>query len=1296
MQQTAWKLGNSPIPLNPNVTYRDLTSPQDREILAHLADPEVYANRIAALTKELAEKYADEGTYDDPKEAEAAAAAEAEVYGQKIKDHADYILETQVDFWNRPPIPFDRAASFSDHDKKMILLDQLASSKEDEDDPWDRAYRESLSKWNIIDPSLTPHVPWGYERTQEINKRGFNADPSNQIRFSENSVEDIAKSAHFNFLLSLAPRQLTKENYAHVGKKVGLDGEFLYINPNEPFKFGVAYRPLESARPIRDWDDLPETNVDEDGNVITGDSDDVQIVNSPQLSATDWWKVAQEAPSASLDVGATLWTAKKFAGPPGVVTGVATTITGKILQGLGLSGAAAIGATTGDLIRLMVGKKFDAHTLTWTEMAREAGIMGAWAFGGTAAVTLSTRAIVKAYKMIFNKDVPAALWIELDEIAKEAKGINIPTGMIYGPEITIQEIKDQVEYLVKEFNLPEAAFDDILTLGGGETAASLEILFLKNADNPKVKKLYTEFLKGNSKVIDNFIEALRKEIGPSIDKYEDALPGHLTKSVRKLLQQEIDLWEAKAEDIIIKSLIQNRGGVDDVIPYGQPVWVDDVIPAGGGGDDTARQQLPLLGEATARGGVDDVIPTGGGLLDNVAAPHISSKTFQRTQTQLLKAANQHKQEANDTWGRALNHKDYEDITTGASKTTAPTAGWIEANSARAQQIFADPQAQAALADLLTLAGPDSVAVLNRLMGRTAKGQFTNPKFTLNQLNDARVQINNFASTRLAGNPTAFKLARALERGLEEQIDVLVRNAASAKSMRELGLTKPLSEKELTEWIEQNKYGHDLSDAWKAQSDAYNLVETDLIQNLLRSTTHPEQVAEIIFASTVKGTGENTAVKNLMIVLKDRPEEVAHLQEGLIQHMRREILDQPGTPFQRASTYQSFIKEHEGVMKEVFGRRNKDGVIDIKDYKSRVQNEHAFQTKIIEPIEQANVIIKRLHQRFGSLVSGTSDTPILEIVENIIRKGEAVSLKTISPNPRGYVGIKHFDEEGVLLDDLQFLQELIGQNTPGSKLVAKQVATVFKRQLLNRIMTNKGGGSNWYIDEPVLNRLITEGFGPEQISSPRLTFENLLLPMLGKEEGEAFAKNLEVLNNMLLRLKGSAPSKSVTEGVDAWRRQGILKRIWQRIFQSPISVESRRTSVIIRASEGRSRSFIGRMLLDPELFEHSMQFAQGRESLQKFITILAAHDSIEARDLGNDLKYYDTELKKQTNLRDSDVYLEDTTDSRFNIPDRVLQLYLDTWDWGSDKVKDVFDDILGYFKDDKDIYDDEGNVVEDTS
>ena len=674
----------------------------------------------------------------------------------------------------------------------------------------------------------------------------------------------------------------------------------------------------------------------------------------------------------------------------------------------------------------------------------------------------------------------------------------------------------------------------------------------------------------------------------------------------------------------------------------------------------------------------------------------------RTQRQIKQAVDEFKETVDAPWRTALKNPEYEELTTGAGKTTAPTQTWMNANSKSLNDIFADPQGKGALDDLVKLAGDvdevGSSVVLNKLRGRNPQGQFENPQFTLEELNTARVEINRYQHSLRPDQKRAFAAAAKLQRGLEQQVDVLIRDGASLKAMKELGLKKPLNEKQLTEWIEKNKYGHDLSDAYAAQLEGYELIKTDLIQRLLEST-RPEQVAEIIFDSTVKGTGENTVVQNLMTVLKNRPEDVTHLQKDLIKYIRREILEkEKSTPFQLARNYNSFMKEHEGVMKEVFGKRTKDGVIDIRDYKARVHDARAFERNVIEPIEQANVIIERLKERFGSIISETPDQPILEIVENIIRNGEALSLKqtppvTISSNSKRLQeleGVKHLDEEGVLLDDLQFLRQLIGQNTPASKLAAEQVATVFKRQLLDRIMTNKGGGSNWYIDEAALNRLITEGFGPEQISGPRLTFESLVLPMLGREDGKAFAKNLEVLNNMLLRLKGVAPSKSLSEGIDAWRRQGVIKRLFQRIFQSPISVESRRTSVLIRASEGRSRSFIGRMLLDPELFESSMRYAQGRESLQKFITILAAHDSIEARDLGNELKYYDTELKKQTNLR------EDTTDSRFNIPDRVLQLYLDTWDWGSDKAKDVFDDILEYFKDDEDIYDDEDNIIEEPS
>ena len=1229
MQLSALRLGDIPMPLNPNVTYRELTSPREREILAHITNPEVYANRIADLRKLFAKKYADEGTYDDPKEAAAAAEAAAEAQGQKIKEVAKKISETQVEPYNRPPIPFDRASSFPDYDKYMTGREEFEASLEGSDDAMVRTNAAIQSgRWDLINPNNPRSLPWGYERTQEINKRGFNADPSNQIRFSEDSVENAEKSDDFYSLLNLVPRQITKEQYAHVGKKVGLDGEFLYINPNEPFKFGVGYRPK--------------------------DSDDVQIVNSPQLSATDWWTVAKEVPSIALDVGATLYAAQKFAGPSGAVTGVAGGAITKVAEILKLSGAAAAGATTGDLIRLMVGKSFDAHTLTWTEMAREAGVVGAWAFGGTAAVTLSAKAIGKAYNIIFNKDVPPELWAELDTLVREAKGIDIPAGMTYGPEITIQEIKDQVEYLVKEFNLPRASFDEILTSGGGKLATNFEVLFLKNADNPRVKKLYGEFLKGNSKVIDNFVEALRKEIGPSIDQPADAIPADLTKSMRKLLQQEIDRFEATVEGVIL-GVGQKRVGVDEVIPAG--------------------------------GGVDEVIPAGGGILGKIARPDISSKTYPRTQRQIKQAVDEFKETVDAPWRTALKNPEYEELTTGAGKTTAPTQTWMNANSKSLNDIFADPQGKGALDDLVKLAGDvdevGSSVVLNKLRGRNPQGQFENPQFTLEELNTARVEINRYQHSLRPDQKRAFAAAAKLQRGLEQQVDVLIRDGASLKAMKELGLKKPLNEKQLTEWIEKNKYGHDLSDAYAAQLKAYELIKTDLIQTLL-NTTRPEKVAEIIFASTAKGTGENTVVQNLMTVLKDSPEEVFQLQKGLAAYIRRDVLEKRGNPFQKASNYQDFIKEHEGVLKEVYGKRNKDGVLDLTnpEFKILFQDSRAFQKNVLDPIEQANVDIKRLQARFGGLALGDPKKPILNIVQNILREGERIPL------------IESTEElakaTANLLDDAQYLKQLADKNPT----IRKQIAQVFKRDLLTDILSPRGAGFG--VDPVKLNRLLTEGFGPEQISGPRLTFESLVLPMLGREDGKAFVKNMRHLNSVVQRVTGVGRSDAVKEGIKSLEKSNVFFRVLQRLWLSPISVGSRRTSVMINTASSRTNSFVGRMIVEPELFERSMAWARGKESLQKFITMLAAHSSVEARDLGNELKYYDRLNKEQTKDKQNITTNPIEPSVRPNIPDRVLQLYQDTWGWGSDKAGDVFDDILEYFKDDEDIYDDEDNIIEEPS
>ena len=53
-----------------------------------------------------------------------------------------------------------------------------------------------------------------------------------------------------------------------------------------------------------------------------------------------------------------------------------------------------------------------------------------------------------------------------------------------------------------------------------------------------------------------------------------------------------------------------------------------------------------------------------------------------------------------------------------------------------------------------------------------------------------------------------------------------------------------------------------------------------------------------------------------------------------------------------------------------------------------------------------------------------------------------------------------------------------------------------------------------------------------------------------------------------------------------------------------------TAISSRQAEN-SRKFIGRMLLDPELFQRTMQFAQGRESTQKFISFLTSYGMVAA-------------------------------------------------------------------------------------
>ena len=112
--------------------------------------------------------------------------------------------------------------------------------------------------------------------------------------------------------------------------------------------------------------------------------------------------VVQEFPAIAGDIALTVYGSKKFTSP----FGLSDKVSGKVGKVLGLSGLSAAGAAGGDFLRLTAGLAMDAHDRDFDEILKESGMIGAWAFGGTAVISGAAQTIPKIWKMITGKDAP--------------------------------------------------------------------------------------------------------------------------------------------------------------------------------------------------------------------------------------------------------------------------------------------------------------------------------------------------------------------------------------------------------------------------------------------------------------------------------------------------------------------------------------------------------------------------------------------------------------------------------------------------------------------------------------------------------------------------------------------------------------------------------------------------------------------------------------------------------------------------------------------------------------------------
>ena len=1055
-----------------------------------------------------------------PKELELAAI----LYSPELKSKATGIyssedmtkIENAIDWqnrvapYNRAPIEYDM---YERHPEYMKQLDYFNSPEGRE--------RTNLIKTRGNYPDtyepFKPTEPLGLEKAQKIAALGF--DPANELKF-----ETFRDGVGFRTKLAFAPRKTTIEDFKKLGEQYGLTGEYRYINPSDP-SLGLAFKPEGS--------------------------DDFQLLNTPFMTDEDVYNfVVQEFPAIAGDIALTVYGSKKFTSP----FGLSDKLGGKVGKVLGLSGLSAAGAAGGDFLRLTAGAAMGAHDRDFNEILKESGMIGAWAFGGTAVISGAAQTIPKIWKMITGKDVPPSFYEKIDDAMQEARAQErgdgaLASGILYGDATSVKVINDQINDLAKRFDVELKNYNPtIASAAGTQGAADLETLFLKYADDPDLRELYQQVKIGNQEVIDRFIQTLNEKIGPST--LGGSTGSTVGAGIRELAQKDIDAFNDQAYDMI----------------------------------NQVRLQV---------GGADDAAVAGQSLLKQVDDPDASTgPLFERQQTRLLELKKDYIAPYNQAWNNALENPRYANLTTGAGFTRKPANEWMNLRKGEANKLFRSAESDESVKLLYEQIPAGTKNTLNRLRGIGQKGKFESPNFTLRELNDARVSLNEFAST--TNNLKAAKQARQLERGLEEQMNQLLREGASAES----GI--PITRKvELENWMTQNKYGDDLRLAWSEQKEAIQLANSQAVRSILEQ--RPEKVADYLFNTVAKGSKQNTVVTDLMSLLKrDGSDEVRQIQNGLAEYIQREVLSNPDkTPLQLARDYRKFVTDNEGTLRAVFG----------DDFQARfLQNPKQFNKAVIEPLENLEQNILKIEARVGLANQGPADRRVANIVESILATGKTQR------------------QSGILLDDIDYITNIIKQDP----LLQDQVAQVTKRYLMQEMMEPRAGGG-FVISPTKLNDLLYKGFGPEDVTGPTLTFDNFMVPLLGKE-GKDYVANLKVINEMVQREMGAMPSKGVVRDLTRGEYgaganiEGV--RMLQRLLIAPLTQTGRRITALSNSQANRSRKFIGRMLLDPELFERTAQFAKGQQSTQNFIRFLTSYGFVHAEDLGNEMKYYDTVDKAQ--------------------------------------------------------------------
>jgi len=959
--------------------------------------------------------------------------------------------------------------------------------------------------------------------------------------------------------IALNPRRMTKENFEFLAKKYDLKGKFRYVNPNKP-NLGITY-------------------TDEKGIE--------KLVNSPFITGTDWENfLRQEGPAIMLDIAATIGGTKKldkslkgmkFVGMQGLeaLKKIDPKWLKRSLQVGGMGALSATGAVTGDLLRLLIGKGTGANDLSPDEMLKESSMIGALAFLGTGAVQTFTLAFPKLWYNFTGQDIPNSFYARMDDVMEtiNRQEAGLPSGvggeidMLYGDPTTVKQIQETIDELSSQVVQEIGEWrPTIASLTGDIDAATLEAVFLKNAGDTAYGAFYEQLKQGNRQVIEQLFRAINEKAGGTTTA---ATSAGLGQQFRVFATEKIDAIDRAAREAVAR--IQNA-------------WKTQV---------------------------DEVDAGGASLLRDV--PPEEPLLFTGSNVRLKQIKDDYLKPFNDEWDNTF--KKYEDLIGGGGYIKTPTNTWKRGIQRDADNLIKSLDSPEAEVAFKTVFGPEGGSIMKRfqMLGPTG---FENPKFTMKEMNQARVVLNDIIGN--TDNKKIIRYATNLMTGIKKQMQATLDDGARIE-MKSAGI-EPLGKKgsytknQIKAYKQETGYGLDLNNAWLNQKQAIEESNTRLITELLQK--EPERALPYILETNTKGSRKNTQVSRLVKVLKEKGTgELNDLRKsfaGYIQDTFINVADE--TPQQIARNYRNFMKEYRGTINELF-----EGGWDSFSF-----NPKKFEKYVIKELDDYVIRQNAIKARFG-----LADNP--------------------DPNPTDIIysflnASKTQKQTGQLMFDME---ELLGL-AKGNKLMEEELAAVTRRWITQEVTAPKQGLDNIVTYDPTaINRLLTEGFGPEDITGPALTFDNFILPLLGKG-GKEYLRNLKVWNALVQREVGAdIAEKSVqkylnmsTESSTEYLKKAIIP---------PLTQFGRRVTAFEKRLNEKSQAFIAEMLLDPDLFKRTLAAVRGRQNMSTFIRFLTSYGTVATADMGEELSLYDPNKKKQATREKSAFEIP------ANIPGRILEL-----------------------------------------